>query len=100
MKHNLVKIVVSYLLVLTLFAPVLQSVIGTGENQIALVNPAEEEPGQDKEKEVKELDVFFEEPGLPTLAGEAVGSQLLFNYCFITTDFLQEIILPPPEALS
>ena len=99
MKTTWLKITIALALVVSLFAPTIISVVGSDDNRVALVNPIEEEPGKEQNKEVKELDVFFEETFQALPAG--VGDKHLHSFYYLSksSDYLQKIILPPPEQL-
>lgn len=99
MKTTWLKITIALALVISLFAPTIISVVGSDDNRVALVNPIEEEPGKEQSKEVKELDVYFEEALLYVLPDCCDKNLHNFYYLSNSGSYLQEIILPPPEKL-
>jgi len=100
MSKNCFHIIVSCLLVVSLFTPTIISVISDDDTRTAIINLIEEEPGKDEKKEVKELDVFIEDTPLANFLTDKRKLSHSFYYVANSSNFLQKIVLPPPEMLS
>ena len=100
MSKNWFHIIVSCLLVVSLFTPTIIAVISNDDTRAAIINLIEEEPGKDEKKEVKELDVFIEDSQLANFLTDKRKLSHTYYYVSNSSDFLQKIVLPPPEMLS